>query len=70
VAIPRAELDHLVARAIAKASDEGITGKSLTPYLLKALDELSEGRTTTVNRALALSNAGLGARLAAALTRA
>ena len=69
-AIPRPELDDLVAAALAWAAREGVVGKALTPYLLKALDELSDGRTTAVTRALALSNAELGAQLAAALMTA
>jgi pseudouridine-5'-phosphate glycosidase len=67
VAFPPDELADLVARAQRQADADGIKGGALTPYLLEALNKLSDGRTRTVNRALALSNADVGARLAIAL---
>jgi pseudouridine-5'-phosphate glycosidase len=67
VAMTRPELDVLVARAQDRARDAGISGAALTPYLLAALNDLSGGRTRSINRALAIANARLGARIAAAL---
>ena len=42
----------------------GIRGKSLTPYLLQRIFELTEGRSLEANIALVLHNAKLGARIA------
>jgi pseudouridine-5'-phosphate glycosidase len=67
VAIPWPELAAWVDAGLQEALRDGVTGQRVTPFLLKALDRLSGGRSRTVNRALALSNAALGARLAAAL---
>ena len=44
-----------------------MTGKRETPYLLRRLAELSEGRTVAANRALAIHNADVAARIAVAL---
>ena len=66
-ALDREELDGLVADALAEASRAGIRGDAVTPYVLAALNRLSDGRTLNVNHALAVSNAALGARLAVAM---
>ena len=66
-AMARDEVEALVRRALAEAADA--KGERATPAALAALDRLSGGRTTVVNRALALANAALGARLACALSR-
>ena len=66
-AMARGEVEALVARALAEAADA--KGDQATPAALAALDRLSGGRTTVVNRALALANARLGAKLACALSR-
>lgn len=68
--IPMAELEAWIARALQEAEAAGIAGPAVTPYLLAALDRLSEGRTTRVNAALAVANATLGAELAVALAAA
>jgi len=66
-AMSRDEVERLVGLALAEAAS--VRGDQATPAALAALDRLSEGRTTVVNRALALANARLGARLANALAR-
>jgi pseudouridine-5'-phosphate glycosidase len=66
-ALDREQMDALVAQAGEEARRSGITGPGLTPYLLASLDRLSGGRTRVANRALALANAELAARIAVAL---
>lgn len=66
-AIDPAEVERLVGQAVAQAEAEQIVGKALTPYLLKALNAASGGRTLRCNEALAIANARLGGRLAVAL---
>lgn len=66
-ALSRDELTGLVDAALGRAAAAGIVGDAVTPYVLAALNELSGGRTLRANHALAVANAGLGARLAGAL---
>jgi pseudouridine-5'-phosphate glycosidase len=60
-------LAPLIAQAQAEAEAQGIAGKSVTPFLLQRLFELTEGRTLASNIALVLNNARLAARIATAL---
>ncbi len=60
------EIERLVAHVEAEAAMHGVGGKALTPYLLKRLAELSDGRTVTANIALMENNARIGADLAVA----
>lgn len=53
-----------------RAAEHGrVSGKQLTPYLLKKLEELSHGRTLTSNVALLENNAVAAAGLAQALAK-
>ena len=49
------------------ASEKGIRGPALTPFLLARLAEISDGATLRANRALVVANARLAARVAVAL---
>ena len=66
-AMPAQEVERLVAGARAAARRAGIRGPAETPFLLRHMAERSEGATVEVNCALALANAALAGRLAAAL---
>ncbi|MCS6918683.1 MAG: pseudouridine-5'-phosphate glycosidase [Fimbriimonadales bacterium] len=66
-AIPRAEMDELLRQALAECAEAGIAGSATTPWLLKRLAELSNGRTVQVNLALLEANARLAGRIARAL---
>jgi len=66
-ALPADDVERWIADALEQGRKDGIAGKAVTPYLLKALNAASRGRTLACNRALALSNASLGGRLAVAL---
>jgi pseudouridine-5'-phosphate glycosidase len=62
------ELIHSgIARALDEAKEKGVRGKHLTPFLLKRLDELTEGKSVEANVALAENNARLAGELAVAL---
>lgn len=54
-----------------KASDEArqqdVRGQKLTPFLLKRVNELTEGKSTRANLALLLNNAKLAAQIARAM---
>ncbi len=67
--IPSDHLAPLIAQAQGEAAAAGIHGKSVTPFLLQRLFELSQGRTLEANIALVLNNARLGAQIATALAQ-
>ena len=65
-ALPRTEVESLVAGALESAEAAGIRGKSVTPFLLEELGRKSGGKTLHTNIALLLANARLAAAIAAA----
>ncbi len=50
------EHDRILEHALREASQQGITGKAVTPFLLLRIVELSEGRSLEVNLNLARNN--------------
>ncbi|WP_306114380.1 MULTISPECIES: pseudouridine-5'-phosphate glycosidase [unclassified Roseovarius] len=65
--IPADRLAPLIAQATEEAEAQKITGKAVTPYLLRRLFELTDGQTLEANIALVLNNARLAAAIAAEL---
>ena len=65
-AIAPQTLERWIEQSQEEAVHRGITGKSLTPYLLERLRELSTGKTLRANRALLVENARLAATVAVA----
>ncbi|MFN6963586.1 MAG: pseudouridine-5'-phosphate glycosidase [Pyrinomonadaceae bacterium] len=66
--IERAEIEQILAAALAAAEKERIAGKAVTPFLLSELSRLSSGRTLESNVALLKNNASVAAEIAAAIT--
>jgi pseudouridine-5'-phosphate glycosidase len=66
-ALDRGLVDDAIDKALAVARATGVKGKALTPFLLKKLDELTDGKSVVANVALAEENAKLGGELAVAL---
>ncbi len=66
--IPQAVIGPVIAQAIAEAAARGVAAKSVTPFLLQRIFELTEGRSLSSNIALVLNNARLGAAIARAIT--
>lgn len=64
--VPAAEIEPLIARALAEADAQGITGKAVTPFLLARLVELSGARTKHANEQLLIQNARIAAQIARA----
>jgi len=62
------EAEALIAQATAEADAEGVRGGDLTPFLLRRMSELSDGRTERANVALLESNARVAAQVARALS--
>ena len=65
-ALPPAEVETLVARALEAAEVAGIRGKRVTPFLLDEVARSSHGKALQTNMALLIANARLAARIAVA----
>lgn len=59
------DLEPLIERALTEASDQGVSGQAVTPFVLEFLHRESGGRTLAVNKRLIADNAGLAAEVAA-----
>jgi pseudouridine-5'-phosphate glycosidase len=59
--------DRFIADALTAASEAGVRGKDVTPFVLAHLHRASGGATLDVNVRLVLRNADLAARIAVAL---
>lgn len=66
--IPRAEIMPVIEQALAQAEAQGIATKSVTPFLLQHIFELTGGRSLESNIALVLNNARLAAEIAVAMS--
>jgi pseudouridine-5'-phosphate glycosidase len=68
-AIPKSVMEPHIKKAIQEAHDKEIHGKEVTPFLLKRVSELTEGKSMQANLSLLLNNARLAAQIAAALRK-
>ena len=65
--IAQSEIDPIIAVALSEADENNITAKDVTPFLLKRIFELTDGRSLATNIALVRNNARLAAQIAGAL---
>ncbi len=65
-AILGVELDALIDQAMLQAEAKGIRGNAITKYLMRTIDQATQGRASQANRSVLVSTAQLGGRLAAA----
>ena len=68
-ALDRETIEAAIAAALADAEKNGVSGKDVTPYLLKRIVGFTAGASLRANLALVRNNARLAARIAVALTR-
>ena len=66
-ALPREQIEEVIAGALAQAEAEGVRGSAVTPYLLTKISELSGGESLRANLALLRNNAKVAAEIAVAL---
>jgi pseudouridine-5'-phosphate glycosidase len=66
VALSKEDVEGWIKQALEKANAQSISGKALTPFLLSALSELSDGQSLKANKALLLNNARLAGHIAVA----
>lgn len=67
--IDRNEMESHIQEALTAAEHAGVSGKEVTPFLLKYIADHTQGESLEANIALIRSNAELGARIAAVLVR-
>ncbi|HEY7177653.1 MAG TPA: pseudouridine-5'-phosphate glycosidase [Gaiella sp.] len=60
------DVGDLTEEILAEAQARGIVGQDVTPFVLAALHDRSDGETRRVNRDLIVANAGLAAEIAVA----
>ncbi|MDJ0653835.1 MAG: pseudouridine-5'-phosphate glycosidase [Xanthomonadales bacterium] len=63
-ALETEEAERAIGQATAEADEQGITGSRVTPFVLKRVAELTDGRSVAANKALLINNARVAARLA------
>ncbi|MGD1031715.1 MAG: pseudouridine-5'-phosphate glycosidase [Opitutaceae bacterium] len=66
-ALPQDEVEKAVASALSEAAARGIRGKSVTPFLLERVAEISGGRSRRANVSLLVNNARVAGLIASAL---
>ena len=62
--IPKNKMDLFIEDAYGEMYKKSISGKEVTPFLLKYIVEKSQGESLEANIALALNNVGLGVKIA------
>jgi pseudouridylate synthase len=60
----KGQIDRAIEKALELAEDEGIKGKEITPFLLAAVEKITEGKSLVSNIELVLNNAALAATIA------
>ncbi|KAK3943622.1 Indigoidine synthase A like protein-domain-containing protein [Diplogelasinospora grovesii] len=68
-AIPREEMDAAINTAVREADEKGFSGNQNTPYILKRIRELTQGRSVPANKALVQANVAKAAGIAVELSR-
>lgn len=67
--LDESEMTALIDQALKEASEQGVKGKDVTPFLLGRVKELTEGKSLVANIALVMNNAKVGAQIAVAYNR-
>lgn len=62
--IPQSEINPMINAALSDATDRGITGKAVTPFLLSRIFDLTGGLSLATNIALVRNNARLAGAIA------
>lgn len=63
-AVPRDEAEEAISQATREAEAAGIKGKAVTPFLLRRIVDLTDGRAQRANEALLIHNARVAAQVA------
>jgi len=57
-------MEKVINEALSDCRKAGITGKSITPFLLDRIKNLTDGRSLEANIELVINNAEIGAEIA------
>lgn len=60
---------NAIAQAIKEADEQKISGAKITPFMLKRVNELTNGESSASNVELIKNNANLAAKIAVALSK-
>ncbi|XP_029951701.1 pseudouridine-metabolizing bifunctional protein C1861.05 [Salarias fasciatus] len=63
------EIEEAIQAAVTEASATGVTGKDVTPFILRKVNELTQGKSLQANIALIHNNARIGSQIACALSK-
>ncbi|CAN9498942.1 unnamed protein product [Ophioblennius macclurei] len=63
------EIEEAIQAAVREASATGVTGKDVTPFILRKVNELTQGKSLQANIALIHNNARIGSQIACALSK-
>ncbi|XP_071501415.1 uncharacterized protein [Diadema antillarum] len=61
-------IEGAIQDAVSEASEQGIVGKDITPFILSRVNELTEGKSLKANMALIRNNAKVGSLIARELS--
>jgi pseudouridylate synthase / pseudouridine kinase len=67
-ALPQSEMEEVIQKAVREGEDKGVSGKSITPYLLKRIATITKGRSLKANFHLVVNNAAVAAKIACDLS--
>jgi pseudouridine-5'-phosphate glycosidase len=67
--LDRKYIDGIIKKALNKADEKNIKGKDITPFLLKEIGDITDGKSLDANIALVINNADLAAKIAVQLCR-
>jgi pseudouridine-5'-phosphate glycosidase len=67
--LDRKYIDGIIKKALNKAEDNNVKGKDITPFLLKEIGEITDGKSLEANISLVINNADLAAKIAVQLCR-
>ena len=59
-------IEEAISKSLKEASEKGIDGKAVTPFLLERINQLTDGESLKTNIALVCNNALVGAKIASA----
>ncbi|KAI1253088.1 hypothetical protein MGN70_005296 [Eutypa lata] len=68
-AIPRSEMDTIIEQAVRESLEQGAVGNENTPFILRRIRDLTNGRSVPANKALVQANVERAAKIAVAVSR-
>ncbi|KAI0482755.1 Indigoidine synthase A like protein-domain-containing protein [Xylariaceae sp. FL0804] len=68
-AIPRSEMNAIIEQAVYESAEQGIYGNENTPFILRRIRELTDGRSVPANKALVRANVERATKIAKAVSK-